>query len=232
MKNSTPSNRFARLHGSSKRYRTFEGFRRPNDSIDWSVFATAFTNCGTSPTSTAGYAVSPSSFPVVLFNDSRHSAQANEQKLSITSRPAYFDCWMKAHRPLKKGRVPTLNHDEQLKFLSEFQNWWSSLQPGWRTLLHSDAFTRTGPLHSDWESLSRASPNGVALVVLSLAWLTAYFRSDNPLFSTFVLYIEDTTWAFLQVIQWMEASPHIISSITHEPPSSSPSPKKKARRNK
>ena len=76
VKNSTPSNRFARLHGSSKHYRTFEGFRRPNDSINWSIFATTFMNCRTSPTLTAGYAVSPSSLPVVLFNNSRHSAQA------------------------------------------------------------------------------------------------------------------------------------------------------------
>ena len=109
---------------------------------------------------------------------------------------------MQAHRTLKKKNIPELNSVDE--FLEQYQLWWSSLQPAWRTTLHSEPFTKASPPRSDWTKLCRTGPNGLALIVLALAWLSSYIRSDNALFPTYDLYVKDATWTFAEMVQWIE----------------------------
>jgi hypothetical protein len=157
--------------------------------------------------------------------------QTNEHKLCIISRPLFFDWWMKAHRPLKNGITPSLNDDELNNFFSQFQTWWSSLQPSWRTMLHTEPFTKDSPADTDWSDLCCAGPNGINLIILSFAWLSKYFRSGHSQFPSFLAYIDDTTWVFGQIVCWIESRPPVAYSIKHTIASaSSPSPKKRSRR--
>ncbi|KAF8125256.1 hypothetical protein EV363DRAFT_1140865, partial [Boletus edulis] len=94
--------------------------------------------------------------------------QNSEHKLSMLNRPHFFDTWMQSHRPLKRKDTPDLNPINE--FFDQYRQWWSSLQPAWRTSLHSEPFSKASPPRSDWSKLCRTGPNGITLVILALAW--------------------------------------------------------------
>ena len=102
------------------------------------------------------------------------------------------------------------------EFFLQFQRWWSSFQPSWHTSLHTQPFDKSSPPHSDWSKLGCTSPNGITLIVLSLTWLSAYIRSDHVSSSKFFTYIDDATWAFNQIVGWMESGRYIEPPLKHK----------------
>ncbi|KAF8120869.1 hypothetical protein EV363DRAFT_1302650 [Boletus edulis] len=156
----------------------------------------------------------------------------NEHKLSMTNRPRFFEAWMQSHRTLKRKIVPDLNSISE--FFEQYQQWWSSLQPNWRTNLQSEPFTKASPPRPDWSKLCRTGPNGITLVVLALAWMSSYIRSDNALFPIYDLYVKDATWAFAEMVQWIERGRQVepdtnIREESEASVSASPKTKKRGR---
>lgn len=118
---------------------------------------------------------------------------------------------MQNHQPMKRKQVPEI--DDITEFFCQFQTWWSSLQPSWHTTLHAEPFCRLSPLDSDWSKLECTGPNSITLIVLFLAWLSAYIHLDHLLSSTFLTYVDDAGWAFHEIVHWMETGHHIESSL-------------------
>jgi hypothetical protein len=131
--------------------------------------------------------------------------QNHEHRLSADYRPAIFDGWMKSYRVLDKKKIPLSLVDIERSFFTEYREWWSSLQPFWCSMVHSTLFPKIPPSHLDWSKLCCSGPNGIALIVIALTWMSFFIDPDHALFPDFSTYAEEATWACGQMISWIEA---------------------------
>lgn len=82
----------------------------------------------------------------------------------------------------------------------QFKNWWNNLQPDWR---RSPAVPVNMPLSFDappgetWSALAHGGRNGMALVLICVAWLTVQDVRPDGLEDLF----HDVRWVFAALFQ-------------------------------
>ncbi|KAF9004960.1 hypothetical protein BDZ89DRAFT_914127, partial [Hymenopellis radicata] len=90
--------------------------------------------------------------------------------LPAHSRPALVSAWIKNGRRTRVGANEKENDKtDRRKFVTQFQEWWRSVQPDWRTLdLNGDWSQKKG--ERDSFNLRARGTNGLSGVVGSLRW--------------------------------------------------------------
>lgn len=98
---------------------------------------------------------------------------AGKGKLGTTGRPEAIAAWI-ARAQHVKWRPPYLNKDHpgDLKvnrFAVEFAKWWRGLQAGREEVIDS-FISMSRSEGADWEGLKVRGPNGIASLIVGLAW--------------------------------------------------------------
>jgi hypothetical protein len=120
------------------------------------------------------------------------------QKLSTKHRPEEIAWWMQRQR--RFDVIPEVNPSE---FGTEWQQWWSFIQPDWReddTWPHSQIV----PNGADWTALTHGGPNGLFLVMMALSWWVRKIVSDED--REFLLAVGDVHWVMKEMMKTISAT--------------------------
>lgn len=103
---------------------------------------------------------------------------------------------------ISSGRSDSFEPDRDFELLSaEFKTFWLSLQPIWRTQSSAWPPPKDSSRTSDWSVLQKGGPNGIYLVLKSLAFLAkmAWFADERKVLEDMV---EDVNWALGEITKY------------------------------
>ena len=118
-----------------------------------------------------------------------------QSRLPTGSRPLEIGAFMKNGRKYEKA--PNLSKEKVQGLGLTWMIWWSDLQPAERST-EAWPFNRTPLDGCEWNVLRQGGPNGIYLVIVSLAWWlrgAAESEARNKVFEA----IADVSWAVSQM---------------------------------
>lgn len=116
-------------------------------------------------------------------------------RLGTRSRPRVVGEW------IKYARTDTFRHEIKnvSSFANEFNTWWASLQPAWRTDDASRVLRRDD---GDWECLRRPGLNGLLSILAGLFfWGCAVQKSTATARSAWLDAVDDVSYSIAQLLK-------------------------------
>ncbi len=123
------------------------------------------------------------------------SADRSSARLGAQSRPQAVTDW------IRRARLNTYNPqiNSVATFAKEFNAWWASLQPAWRTDGGRGVLRRDG---EDWECLRCSGINGLLSVLAALFfWGCAVQKSKAATKSAWLRALDDVSYSITQLLE-------------------------------
>ncbi|KAM6501765.1 hypothetical protein JOM56_001742 [Amanita muscaria] len=121
------------------------------------------------------------------------------KNLPAKGRPEDVQWWIKRGKAF--DNMPSIK--KPVEFATIWWGWWKNLQPSWRRVDETDNLSQVIPTDADWSCLLYGHSNGLAVVVMTLAW---WIRAFEPAkfgiceHSRLVDAISDVGWVFQELV--------------------------------
>lgn len=113
---------------------------------------------------------------------------------------------MQNHRNYSK--VPSLAGFRLKPFIAGWKSWWRELQPAWRDIVDWPPARDCALEGMDWECLRQGGPNGLYLVIVSLAWWFCAVLDKEPQQKKEVTEaMKDVGWVLNNLIKCADETP-------------------------
>jgi hypothetical protein len=116
--------------------------------------------------------------------------------LPTKSHPAEVNWWIKC-RKLASIHPHVVNTEE---FGTNFKKWCALMQRTWRK---GESLLRNPPAKANWDTLKCGGSNGLALVVMALAWWVRVLNPGQKHCARLLAVVEDLTWVLSQLLAVM-----------------------------
>lgn len=115
---------------------------------------------------------------------------------------------MQNHRNYSK--VPSLAGHRLKPFVAGWKLWWGELQPAWRDTTQWPPARDRATKGTDWRCLQQGGPNGLYLVIVSLAWwfravLDKESRQQKEVFEA----MKDVGWVLKNLVECADETPAV-----------------------
>jgi len=123
--------------------------------------------------------------------------------------------------------------------ISEYQPawhaWWFAMQPDWRQKASKTSWPLSRALspddRHDWNHLFRAGPNGLFLLMMSLAWWAeSIAKSAVPQYHEFGIAVDDVLWVLSDIMLQLPTAQLLVKRSSPDTESDEPEAKPKAKR--